>query len=234
MSQNNNSRIVDLSHPLEPATPPWPGNPPVEVQVVSRIPSHRGPRDRGAPGEPISCNTTAFLTCNHTGTHMDAPAHFYNGVPTIEQVPLEKCIGPAALIDVRQVPSRGEITPAHLIPFEGSIKATGKVVFWTGWSGRWGDHNYFDDYPVLSEASAVWLVERGVHLVALDTPSPDRDPHPVHYVLLGANVAIVENLNGLERIGRAVFDLIVVPLPLRGLEASPVRALAVLPGRDFG
>ncbi len=234
MTQTNSARIIDLSHALDPSTPPWPGNPAVAVQVVSKIPPHRGPRDRGSPGEAISCNTTAFLTCNHTGTHMDAPAHFYNGVPTIELVPLEKCIGPAALIDVRQVPPGGEITPAFLIPLEESIKATGKVVFWTGWSSRWGAQNYFDDYPVMSEASAVWLVDRGVHLVALDTPSPDRDPHPVHYVLLGANVVIVENLTGLERIGRDVFDLIVVPLPLRGLEASPVRAVAVMPGRDSG
>ena len=95
--------LIDLSHPLEPATPPWPGNPAVEIVVVSSIPSQRGPLDRSAPGEPIACNTTAFLTCNHTGTHMDSPAHFYNGVRTIEQVPLEQCIGPAVLVDVRHI-----------------------------------------------------------------------------------------------------------------------------------
>ena len=111
------TRLIDLSHPLEAATPPWPGNPPVEVQIVSTIPTERGSGDRGAPGEPVACNTTAFLTCNHTGTHMDAPAHFYNGVQTIEQVPLEKCIGPATLVDVRQDrPARrdhpGRATPA--------------------------------------------------------------------------------------------------------------------------
>ena len=117
---------------------------------------------------------------------MDSPAHFYNGVQTIEQVPLEMCIGPAALVDVRHIEPGKEITPADFGSAEAAIKATGKVVFWTGWSSRWGHDNYFDDYPVLSEAAAVWLVDRGVHLVALDTPSPDRDPHPVHYVLLGA------------------------------------------------
>jgi arylformamidase len=228
------TRLIDLSHPLERATPPWPGNPPVEVQVVSTIPTQRGLGDRGAPGEPVACNTTAFLTCNHTGTHMDAPAHFYNGVQTIEQVPLEKCIGPATLVDVRKIGPRGEITPAELRPHEQSIKATAKVVFWTGWSSRWGDDDYFDDYPVLSEGAAVWLAERGVHLVGMDTPSPDRDPHPAHYVLLGANMVIVENLTGLERIGRDTFELIVVPLPLRGLEASPVRAVAAVPARDSG
>ena len=107
---------------------------------------------------------------------MDSPAHFYNGVRTIEQVPLEQCIGPAVLVDVRHILPRGEISPADLVGYEEAIKSTGKVVFWTGWSSRWGEDNYFDDYPVVSEAAAEWLVERGVHLVALDTPSPDREP----------------------------------------------------------
>ena len=184
-----------------------------------------------APDDPVACNTTAFLTCNHTGTHMDAPAHFYNGVPTIDKVPLEQCVGPAVLVDVRPIGPRSEITPAVLARQEEAIRAAGKVVFWTGWSSRWGDRNYFADYPVLSEATAMWLVERDVHLVGIDTPSPDRDPHPVHYILLGANMVIVENLTGLDRIGRDIFDLIVIPLPLRGLEASPVRAIASLPSR---
>jgi kynurenine formamidase len=180
----------------------------------------------------VSCNTTAFLTCNHTGTHMDSPAHFYNGVATIDQVPLEHCVGPAALVDVRQIGPRGEITPADLFRHDDAIAATGKIILWTGWSSHWGKEYYFDDYPVLSEATAAWLVERGVHLVGVDTPSPDRDPHPAHYVLLGASTLIVENLTNLDRIGQEVFELIVVPLPLRGLEASPVRAIAALPARS--
>ena len=69
--------------------------------------------------------------------------------------------------------------------------------------------------------------------MGMDTPSPDRDPHP-GIMSCWANMVIVENLTGLERIGRDVFELIVVPLPLRGLEASPVRALAALPPRDSG
>ena len=79
---------------------------------------------------------------------------------------------------------------------------------------------------MLGEATAAWLVARGVHLVGVDTPSVDREPHPAHYQLLGAEMVIVENLTGLERIGSDIFELIVMPLPLRGLEASPVRAVA--------
>jgi kynurenine formamidase len=160
---------------------------------------------------------------------MDAPAHFYNGVRTIEQVPLEQFIGAATLVDVRKIGPRGEITPADFARCEAAIRSTRKVIFWTGWSSRWGHDDYFDDYPILSEEAATWLVERGAHLVGMDTPSPDREPHAAHYILLGANMVIVENLRGLEQIDREVFELIVAPLPLKGLEASPVRAIAALP-----
>jgi arylformamidase len=220
------TRFIDLSHPLDAATPPWPGNPGVDVDVVSAIPAEWGPGRRGGRGEPAFCNTTAFRTCNHTGTHMDAPAHFYNGVPTIEQVPLDRCVGAAALVDLGHVAARAEITLADLVAHQDRITATGKVVFRTGWSRRWGEDDYFRDYPVLSEDAAAWLIERRVHLVGVDAPSVDYEPHPVHYILLGSNAVIVENLTRLELIERPGFELIVVPLPLRGLEASPVRAVA--------
>ena len=220
------TRLIDLSHPLHPATPPWPGNPPVEVSVLNAIPASRGAGRRPAPGEPPHVNVTAFRTCNHTGTHMDAPTHFYHGVPTIDQIPLEQCIGPAVLVDVRRVGLRGVIEPADLVPLEESIIQSHKVVLRTGWSDHWESADYFLDYPVLSEATADWLVAHGVHLVGVDTPSVDREPNPVHFVLLGSHAVIVENLTNLGSINAPLFELIVVPLPLRGLDGSPVRAVA--------
>ena len=126
-SRITNNAILSVNHPIDRPLPP----PRAVNSALAREPAGRGSRhlddprrarpvDRGAPGEPVCCNTTAFLTCNHTGTHMDAPAHFYNGVPTIEQVPLEQFIGPAALVDVRQIRPRGEITPADFAQHEDS------------------------------------------------------------------------------------------------------------------
>jgi arylformamidase len=223
-------RLIDLSHPLHPATPPWPGNPPVEVSVLDEIPTSRGAGRRPAPGEPRHANVTAFRTCNHTGTHMDAPAHFYHGVPTIDQIPLEQCIGPAVLVDVRRVGPRGVIEPADLAPLEESITLYQKIVFRTDWSDHWESPDYFVEYPVLSEETAAWLVARGVHLVGVDTPSVDREPNPVHFTLLGSHAVIVENLTNLGEIKGPLFELIVVPLPLRGLDGSPVRAVARVSG----
>ena len=100
--QKTTKRLIDLSHPLEAGHPALARKSSrSSSQHVVTIPANRGPATGRSPAKPVACNTSAFLTCNHTGTHMDAPAHFYNGVRTIEQVPLEQFIGPAALVDVR-------------------------------------------------------------------------------------------------------------------------------------
>lgn len=223
-------RLIDLSHPLHTETPPWPGNPPVEVDILNAIPASRGAGRRPGPGEERRANVSAFRTCNHTGTHMDAPLHFYNGVPTIDQVPLDQCVGPAVLVDVSSLGPRGEITPGHLEPHEAAIVAARKVVFFTGWSDRWGRADYFSDYPAIAEDAAEWLVARRVHLIGVDTPSVDREPNPTHYILLGSHAVIVENLTNLDRIRESPFELIVLPLPLKGLDGSPVRAAARVSG----
>ncbi|MFO0890543.1 MAG: cyclase family protein [Isosphaeraceae bacterium] len=224
------TRLIDLSHPLHQATPPWPGNPPVTVDVLDAIPASRGAGRRPGPDEARHVNVTAFRTCNHTGTHMDSPLHFYHGVPTIDQLPLDQCIGPATLVDVRALGPRGVIRLADVQPHEASLVATRKVVFRTGWSSRWGQPEYFEDYPTIDEAAARWLVDRGVRLVGIDTPSVDREPNPAHYVFLGSQACIVENLTNLDQISESPFELIAVPLPLQGLDGSPVRAVARIPG----
>lgn len=219
-------KLIDLTHPLHTETPPWPGNPPLEVTVLEAIPASRGVGRRPRPGDPQQVNVTAFRTCNHTGTHMDAPTHFYHGLPTIDQVPLEHVIGPAVLVDLNHMASRAEIGTADLAPFEEPIITTRKVVLRTGWSSHWGKVDYFVDYPVLAEETAIWMVERGVQLIGVDTPSVDFDPHPAHYTILESLAVIVENLTNLEFIPPGLFELIVLPLPLRGLDGSPVRAVA--------
>jgi arylformamidase len=221
-------RLIDLSYPLDIHTPPWPGNPGVTVDVLDAIPASRGPRERGRPGDPGYLNVTAFSTCTHTGTHMDAPSHFYGGSPTIESIPLSQCIGSCVLADLRRLHPRQEIIVADLASYRDALVRHRKVVLQTGWSAHWGRDDYFRDFPVLSEAVAQWLMDCGVELVGVDTPSVDREPNAAHFVLLGAKAVIVENLTNLEAVGRREFHLIVTPLALKGLEASPVRAVAVV------
>lgn len=221
-------RLVDLSRPLGADTPPWPGNPPTRVTVLDVIPADRSPDVRGESGSPGHVNATCVDTCNHTGTHMDAPAHFRGDGRTIDQVPLEQCVGRCTLVRLATpCPPDRVLVIDDFRPFAESLASTCKLVVDTGWARRWDDPDlYFTRFPTLDEAAARWLVGRGVELVGLDSPSVDHAPHDVHHILLGAGAVIVENLANLEAVDGPEFELIVTPLPLVGLEASPVRAVA--------
>jgi len=157
---------------------------------------------------------------------MDAPFHFFEAGSTIDQVPLEWLVGPCLLADVRQVPEGGEIGLSHLASHYDKLKETRRVILNTGWSKHWGQSDYFSGHPVLSADGAQLLVDCGVHLVGIDTPSVDLPPSPAHLALLGNNVVIVENMTNLDATMTEYFDLLVLPLKITGGEASPVRAAA--------
>ena len=205
-------RTIDLSYDLSPATPPFPGNPPVAVSILMAIPQ--------AP-----LNASAFSTSLHTGTHLDAPFHFYSQGQSIEQIPPERCMGPAVLLSL---PGCREVMPAHLEPRAQDIRRTRKLVLDLGWARHWGEERYFTEYPVLSPAAANQLADWGLELLGVDIPSVDYPPNASHQILLGRGVLILENLRGLELIGREEFQLLALPLRLTGRDASPVRALALV------
>lgn len=215
--------IIDLTHPLEPTTPVFPDYPPVAVNILEAI-------GVSAPVGRRALNSSQVTVGLHCGTHVDAPTHFYNGRPTIEQVLLEKCVGSALLIDLtpKTLPSQSVIDVADLVAYGTQLREAGKTILKTGWAQRWGDPAYFTEHPVMTGAAAQFLVECGVHLVGVDTPSVDRPPFPAHLVLLDNQVVILENLTNLDAISTPRFQLVALPLKLTGREASPVRAIAIL------
>lgn len=214
--------IIDLSHPLDATTPPFPGDPPVEIAIQAAIPA-----DHPA-GTPGAMNVSRITTGVHIGTHMDAPFHFYRNGPTIDQIILTRCMGTVCLIDLTYKGANALITAADLSPHEERIRRTRKVILNTGWAAQWQQPVYFTDYPNIALDAAQFLLACGVDLVGVDTPSVDSYPYPVHFVLLGSDVLIVENLTNLEQIGRDEFHFMALPLKLSGRDASPVRAVAVL------
>lgn len=215
-------KIVDLSYPLAPSTPPFPGDSPVEIEVRTSIPADL------PPGTPGHMNTSNLRTSLHTGTHMDAFFHFYQDAATIDQIPLAQCIGPALLIDLSTKQAKEEITANDLAPHRQAISCTPKVILNTGWSQNWGKANYFSDYPVLTAAAARFLVDCGIELIGIDTPSVDYSPNDAHFVLLGHEILIIENLTNLEQIGKPHFQFVALPLKITGRDGSPVRAIAII------
>jgi kynurenine formamidase len=212
--------IVDLSHPLDESTPVYPGDGPLEITVAERAsdPPVGGRRS-------LNCSRVALSV--HTGTHLDAPFHFFDAGRTVDCVPLEHCVGPALLVDLGGVGAGQEIETRHLAPYRDRLRETGRVVLHTGWWRQWGTPDYFTEHPRLSGQAAEFLVECGVRLVGVDTPSVDQPPFPAHLALLGSGVLIVENLTNLSAIGREIFQLVVLPLRISGRDGSPVRAIAM-------
>jgi arylformamidase len=217
-----NVSLIDLSHPLSTSTPPFPRDPPVEIDVLQATEeSGMAPRK--------SINASRLSMCVHCGTHMDAPYHFFGNGKTIDETALDACIGPARLVKLYKTAdeARGKsIEAADIAPHAEAIRRARRAIFFTGWQTRWMQSDYFTSHPVFSREAAALLVELGVLLVGVDFPSVDQRPNEAHLELLGNGVLILENLANLDALPRSEFELIAAPLALAGRDGSPVRAVA--------
>jgi kynurenine formamidase len=161
---------------------------------------------------------------------VDAPLHFLAGGRSVDELPLEKLVGPARLIDLAsggQLEAGARLGVEALAPFAEFIRPGARLLCRTGWDRRFGGPGFYDGYPSIDPTAARLLAERGIWLLGLDTPSPSVEPEEVHRILLGAGVVILEALTGLERLPDE-FLLAALPLKLRGGDGSPARAVAIL------
>ena len=207
-------RIVDLSLPLHPSQPVFPGDDPTEFQV------------RGSDGWVV--HRVCLVT--HAGTHLDAPAHLLPGGLTIDDPDiLDACAGDAVIRDVPGEPG-AVISPEDIRGLEDILASEERLILRTGWSARYGAEDYHTRYPAVSPSLARMLAASGIRLLGLDTPSADpANSAEAHETLFGAGIAIVENLANLDRITVDRFFFSAAPLKLSGLDGSPVRAYALLP-----
>ena len=207
--------MIDLSHRIDESTPVYPGDPALEVTILDST-------SEAASGNHRRLNCSQIHLGLHCGTHLDAPYHFFGDAATIDEVPLEHCVGPATLVRI----TGRTIGPELLRPHEARIRSARRVVLNTGWHKRWKEPEYFAEHPVVTGAAARWLVDCGVVLVGVDTPSVDRPPFDAHLELLGHGVLILENLTNLDAIEAETFMLSALPLKVGGRDGSPVRAVA--------
>lgn len=210
-------KILDLTHVIHDKMPVFPGTEPPIIKNVLTIEEHK--------------NREKLITMfSHTGTHMDAPAHMVLVGNTLDQLSIDHYVGPALVIDCRSV-SNDTIELELLLTYEEEIKKAEFVLFCTGWSERWGHDNYFDEFPALSFEAANWISKQGLKGVGTDAISIDllsAEEFKIHHVLLGSNMVIVENLDGLERLFKKKFLLSVLPLKIKEADGSPIRAIAII------
>jgi kynurenine formamidase len=172
---------------------------------------------------------------SHAGTHLDAPHHFIDGARTMEALDLEKCMGPAWVIDLTFLKPRDLIGVEHLAPSAHRIRPGARLLLRTGWSAHADLPDYRTHFPRVGLSLARWLVERRIALLGVESPAvagltPREELVAVHQTLLGAEIVIVEGLANLDALTQEKVTFIALPLKLQGGDGSPVRAIAIEEG----
>ena len=211
-------RILDLTLTISNKIPTFPGSPPPAF-----IPWENVKED--------GYNLELLFLSSHTGTHMDAPHHFLEKGAKIHEISLKKLVSEAALIKSKK--NGGEsITKTDVQKFEkkhGKIDGFSSVIFSTGWQKNLQKKYYFTKNPGLSVSAAKYLASKKVSLVGIDSPSIDvgtDSKFSVHQIFAKKGMLIVENLANLDKIKSSKFHLVVLPLKLKNVTGSPVRAVA--------
>ncbi len=202
-------KFIDVSVPLNSALAVYPGNTPFQVEALKRI------ADGG------SSNVSALHLSAHTGTHVDAPRHFFDNADGVDALPLELLIGRARVLEV--VTSKA-IGPDDL---KGVEAEDVRVLLKTRNSRLWGSPTFHEDYVGLTAEGAHYLVNHGVKVVGIDYLSIEefRAPGaPAHRILLGAGTIIIEGLN-LRDVEPGRYELYCLPLRVVGADGAPARVV---------
>ena len=223
--------VIDLTHTIHDEIQIFPGDP---------MPSIR----RGLTHEKDFCHVDLLKLGSHTGTHIDAPFHFFKDGQKIDEIPVGRFIGNGILADVSDKSERDLIDGADLKLYASEIKKGDFVILRTGWDRYFGTPKYYR-HPYLSADGARILVKMGVSLVGIDALSidptyygnSDSDPsakdlpdeekygYPVHDILLSHNILIVENLCNLNKVKQVKGVYSFLPLKLKDSDGSPIRAV---------
>lgn len=155
--------------------------------------------------EPDVCQLTELTLGSHTGTHMDAPRHFFENGRTAAKLDLSKCMGPCQVLSCPEKVSRQTL--------EKSVGPDVQRLLLKG-------------AKELDEEAAKFLVERGILCIGVESLSvaPLSSPVKVHKLLLGAEMIVLEGLV-LEEVPEGRYELIALPLKMEELDGSPVRAV---------
>ena len=174
---------------------------------------------------------TSFI---YTGTHVDAPYHFFADGKKIDEIPLSTFIGQALVIDLTTKRAREMITWDDLMVHSNMMHEGVIVLLFTGWSTHWDTPKY-NDHPFISREAAEGIMATGVRVLGVDTLSPDETiidgtngefVFGAHKVILGAGGVIAENLTNLDALLGKDAIVSLVPLNIWGCDGSPIRAFA--------
>jgi len=225
--------VIDLTQPYGPSTIVWPGSHPPAFTTVENHAEH-------------GCFARAVHLYEHTGTHLDAPAHFVDGAETVDQISAERLVCPLAVIDIAKQAAADPDYALGVADIErsekqhGAIPASSAVLVHTGWGERYRDAGRYmtvDDkgrlrFPGVGREAALWLIEHrritgiGIDTVGID-PGADKDFTVHRHATLPNGVWHLEGLVNLERLPARGSTIFVGVLPFVGGSGAPARVIAV-------
>ncbi|WP_363347193.1 cyclase family protein [Methylocystis echinoides] len=235
------SKVIDLSHPYDANTIYWPTEP-TGFQLKQE---HKGLTKGG-----FFYYSNAFCSPEHGGTHIDAPMHFAENHWTNSDIPIDRLIRPAVVIDIAAKAAKDPdyaLSPADIEAWEnsyGRIPDGAIVLLRTGWSARWPDRKSYlgDDTPGVAtnlhfpsfgpEAATLLVSARHVSLIGLDTASVDIGPSRdfmVHRIIGAANVPGLENLTNLDQLPPTGALVMAMPMKIAQGSGAPARVIAFAP-----
>jgi arylformamidase len=219
----NSRRLIDVSHTVEHGMITYKGLPaPIICDWLSREAS----RARYAPGTEFQIGKIEMVA--NTGTYVDSPFHRYENGKDLSELPLESVADLEALV-LRVESSRGAAIDE--VPLASRDVAGRAVLFHTGWDRHWRTDAYFEGHPHLTERAAEWLVKAGAAIVGIDSFNIDSvatGERPVHSVLLGREIPIVEHMRGLADVPERGGRFTAVPVKVKGFGTFPVRAFVAV------
>ena len=211
-------KLIDLSHTVEDGLITYKGLPaPIICDYLSREESKK------YYAEGTSFQIGKIEMCSNTGTYLDSPFHRYEKGKDLSELDLETL---ASLSDVKVVVKNG-IIAVNKEAFQG-LDVNGKAVLvQTDWSKNWNTEQYYERHPFLTEDAAQYLRDNGAVLVGIDSYNIDDtigNKRPVHSILLGAEILIVEHMCNLSEVPSSEFTFYAVPVKVKGFGTFPVRA----------
>lgn len=209
-------RLFDVSVPISARTPTYPGDPGIDIRQWLSL----------ADGD--AANVSAICFGAHTGTHVDAPAHFIRDAPKLLSLDLYTMIGEVQVMEVAN--DVMAIEESHLV--NGLEAGTTRILFKTRNSDFWNDtdSHFHADYTYISAEAAKKLIDHGIRLVGIDYLSVERfdsENFETHEILLSHGVVIIEGLD-LRQVPAGVYELICLPLKIAEGSGDGAPARVVL------
>lgn len=196
--------------------------------------------DNGMPGVSITTastvkkegwNASTLQLHSHSGTHMDAPFHFNVSNQTIDELPLDRLISEAWIVDLRHIAPKEEIKIRHLNAVSNTIKKGDSLLLHTGWNKKIGTTAYRNELPRISKELALWFGKKGINMLGVEPPSVAdvnniKEVTEIHHILMINDIIIIEGLTNLEAFSKSKVTLVALPLKIKNGDGAPARVIA--------